>query len=116
MRAGRLRHRILLENPRLVGEETGGLEPDSTQTYPGDAGWQRVGWLMAEVQDVGARERFTVGQLASGITTNVLMRERADVTAQSRFIFGTRKLYVQGPPIHDTRHRQMTLTCQEKSL
>lgn len=115
MRAGKLRDLIRLERLRVVGEETGGFKPDPAGPNPSSE-YEFVGEVWADVEDVSARERFQVGQLDSGMGTRVTIRYHKMVDATCRFIFGGRTLYVIGPPVRDQRRRQMTLTCQERSV
>ena len=113
MKAGKLRHLLRLERPRVVGEETGGFKPDPEGP---PSGWDFAGEVRAEVTDVTARERFQVGQLDSGITTTVKTRYNEKIDATCRFRFGDRVLYVKGPAIKDARLREMTLTCEERTV
>lgn len=96
----------------MVTEETGGWKPDPAGPA---SGWEFVGELWGDVADVTARERFQIGQLDSGISTNVTIRFDARVNATCRLKHGPRTLYVKGPPIKDARLRQMTLTCEERT-
>lgn len=106
MRAGRLRHRVWIENPTEVDSGDGlGL----VRT------WNKVQEIYAAVEPIGSRERLQNNQIEAGITHRVTSRYTASLTTKSRLLFRGRYLHVVGPPINtDERDREVVVNCEER--
>ena len=64
MRAGLLRHRLIVERPDAARDATGG----ETNT------WVRVAEVWASIQPVGGREAAATGQVLAEVDTRVTIR------------------------------------------
>jgi SPP1 family predicted phage head-tail adaptor len=108
MRAGQLRHRVVLQT--LATGET-----------PGDGGysetWTDTATVWADVQPATAGGSEAVLGVAerSPITHTVRMRYRAAVTPRNRIKLGTRYLYVTGLQNIGEIDRELVLSCEERA-
>jgi SPP1 family predicted phage head-tail adaptor len=110
MRAGRLRHRVRLEQRVTERGAMGQEKPDSP--------WEAVAngvSVPAEVLGVSGGERVRGLTIEEGITSMVTIRYRSDVTADMRFVHDGRYLNINGPPVdREGRKRELVCMCQEK--
>lgn len=104
MQAGRLRHRVTLQQ----GTETLGAAGDVSRT------WTDVATVWGEVRPMSGREREIAGQLQSEETHTVRIRYRADVTPQMRLSWGGGTLHVVSVSADWTNARELVLRCAEK--
>lgn len=105
MRAGRLRHRVVIEQAMETQGELGGV---AYSWIPYASAW-------ADVQPLSSRERLGAGEHASEITHQVVIRYLGGVTAAMRLrLADGRVLALEGPPIDvGARRREMQLLCKE---
>jgi len=75
MRAGRLRHRVKIQQP------TTAQDPNTGEQVPG---WSDVATVWASVDPFSVREFVDAGAEQSSVSSRVLMRYRSDVTAAMR--------------------------------
>jgi SPP1 family predicted phage head-tail adaptor len=109
VRAGALRHRITLQNPK------------SPPTPDGDGGYTEDPWttlaanVPASIVPATARdlERVVAGTVQSSATHLVTIRYLAGVTTKTRVVFGTRLLSVTGVQNPEERNISLVLVCQE---
>ena len=105
MRVSMYRHRVTLQT---ATESTAGSYGETSLT------WSDVATsIPAEVRVIGETEGDRGEQVLGGATVVVMMRYRSDVDQESRFLYGTRELYVQGV-MPDVRNRELACTCAEK--
>lgn len=110
MRAGLLRHRVLLRLPQEVRDDFGGV------VYS----WANGDTVWAAVEPLQGREYMEARQIQSEITTRIRMRWRDDVTQAMRVVWvdpaSVRHEYeivsVQADPTHQ---REIVLMCKEAS-
>ena len=110
MRAGELREVLTIENPDLVPDVTGGQQAAVSSL------WKIVGTVRGRVESISSRERLFSGQLDAGASRKVLIRYNDLVTAQTRFDWRGRKLYVIGSPITDPKRTEMTCLVEERGV
>lgn len=103
MQAGRLRHRITIQEP--VVARNGFNEAITT--------WSNVATVWASVEPISGREFFAAEHVQSEITHRVRLRYRPGVTSEMRVSFGGR--YLQIESVIDVRERnaEMQLMCRE---
>lgn len=90
LQAGRLRHRIVFENPTEAEDEFG--EPVKT--------WQAIpdGECWARKEDLSGRELFQAQQISAEITTQFTIRYRTDIDARMSIRYGEQFYHIQGAP------------------
>ncbi len=99
MRAGRLKHRVIIESPADARDERGGV----TKV------WQTVGEVWAAVEPIRARERLTASQVVGDTTHKITLRYQAfpNLSERHRLNFGGRILHIAGPPINPDEDGEM---------
>lgn len=102
MRAGRLRHRVTLQQPVQV------RNADGTQARD----WLDVGTAWAAVEPLRGREFLESGQQHADLTHRVVMRHRP-VEATWRVVHGGHVLNIES--VVDKEHRgvELELMCKE---
>lgn len=105
MQAGKLRHRIMLQQPvETQNEDTGSIVE----------GWEDVKCIWAEVYALSAREFVASHAVQSEVTTRITIRCRSDITNRHRFVYRGRIYNIQGVlPDPDSGIEYMTLPCSE---
>ena len=77
MQAGRLRHRVTIQEPvKSQDPETGAVIN----------GWRDVVTTWAEITDLSAREFIAAQAVNSSITTRIVIRFRRGVTSRNRIV------------------------------
>ena len=107
MQAGRLRDRLVVQNPTTTRSPTG--QPVKT--------WSDTETIWAEVKGISGREQMFAGAELAEATIRVWIRFRHDVTAASRLkvLTGPFKgavLNVTGMPIPDAKGSQLEILCK----
>lgn len=105
MEAGRLRHRITIE------ERSGSTDSMGQVTYT----WSTLATVWAQVRMAGAGERFVSGadtELAQ-VSHRINIRYRDDVTTLNRVIHDGRTLDIHSAIDPEGRQREMLLLCRE---
>ncbi len=77
MPAGRLRHRVRIEQPVLTPDGMGG----STKA------WQELATVWAEIVAISSGEAVLAGKLTPRIARRFRLRYRADITAAMRLVY-----------------------------
>lgn len=105
MQAGKLRHRVTIQEPVMVqNSETGAVNKT----------WLDVATVWAEVSPLSARE-FIAAQASQGeITTRITIRYRSGITRQHRIIFRGDIYNIEGVlPDPKSGREYLTLPCSE---
>ena len=104
-RAGRLRHRVSLqEYVELVDPSTGARDND----------WREIAKIWASIEPLSARDFIQSSALQSQVTTRITIRFRAGVNASMRIVHKGRVYNVTGVLAdRDTGLEYLTLPCTE---
>lgn len=103
MQAGRLRHRVSIQ--QRVEARNGYGELIAT--------WSTLATVWGSVEPIRGREFFEAEQVQSEISTRVRIRYYDGITAQMRVLFGSRKLQILAVIDVNERHKEMQLMCKE---
>lgn len=106
MRAGRLRHRIVVQRATDAIDQYGDQTPS----------WSSLGTVWASVEPISSREYFAAAQTQGQVTTRVTMRPICGVTItpKDRIKFGTRYFDVQSVINAQELNKELQLLCVEK--
>ena len=104
MRAGRLRHRVVIQEPDNCVDAYGGPSH----------GWSDVARVFADIRPVRGQERLETLQVSADVTHTVIMRYRSGVTPKMRIRYGTRLLNVISVLNVGERNKQLELLCSEQ--
>ncbi|MGH1530007.1 phage head closure protein [Yersinia proxima] len=107
MQAGRLRHRVTIQNFITV-ELPSGQDLEE---------WRNGKTVHAEVKAISGRELVASGAEKAEATIRVWMRYRTDITASSRLLclngpFKGVVLEITGPPIPDPKGTRLEILCK----
>lgn len=105
MRAGSLRHRVLIE---------------SRQTSVGDLGgsiitWPELDTVWANVEPLRGQEYLAGQQLSNKVVAKITIRYRGDVTTDMRATWGTTVYDITDVVNVKGRYERLELMCQEVS-
>lgn len=105
MQAGKLRHRVTLQEPVKVQNSTTGAVINT---------WRDVSTIWAEVSPLSARE-FIAAQASQGeISTRITIRYRPGVTRKQRILFRGAIYNIEGVlPDPKSGREYLTLPCSE---
>ncbi len=103
MRAGKLKHKVTVEEPREARGETGQV---TTSFQPLATTW-------ASIEPLSGRELIAADQAQSETTIRVRMRYLAGVTNECRIVHGTRVLQIVSVIDPEDRHAELELMCRE---
>jgi SPP1 family predicted phage head-tail adaptor len=103
--AGRLRHRVILVQPSVTQDTTGGWQIDSTNT---------VATVWASVEALTGRELIAAQQKVSEVTHKVTIRWMAGIKANMNVQFDQRQFQIQAVENPDERHKMLVLLCIER--
>ncbi len=103
MNAGKLRHRVTVEQPTASSDGYGG----STVS------WTTFATAWAAVEPLSGREYFQAQQAQAAVTHKVTMRYLSGVTPRMRVKHGSRLLTIVSAIDTDERHRELVLMCEE---
>jgi SPP1 family predicted phage head-tail adaptor len=103
MQAGKLRHRVTVQQPQQQTNSLG--EPTLAYVDLFDA------WV--QIQPLSARELVFAKQLQLDTTHKVYTRWTPDITSDCRLVYNGRILNVIGVTNVDERNHDMVLTCCE---
>ena len=106
MRAGRLRHRITLQQPTRTQNSMG--EPVVS--------WSDVATVWAAVEPIKGSERLAADQLQAELDTRIVIRWSSDVSAISaawRCVFGSVIYNIAAPPVNRGQlNKDIELMCK----
>ncbi|AVO96996.1 TPA: phage head closure protein [Klebsiella pneumoniae] len=108
MQAGRLRHRITIQNFTISKTPSG--QPVES--------WTDGKTIWAEVKGISGRELLAAGVERADATIRVWVRFRTDISASSRLkvLNGPYKdavLNVTGPPVPDIKGTRLEILCKQ---
>lgn len=101
MKAGRLRHRVMLEKPERVRDALG--QPVIK--------WLLVAPLWAEINAVSGRELLSAGAEQGELTVRIWLRYRDDIKEDWRVIHDGIVYTLGAPPIPDAKKTRLELLC-----
>lgn len=105
MQAGKLRHRVTIQEPvQLQDSESGGVVPS----------WLDIATVWAEVYPLSAREFISAQAEQSEVTTRITIRYRPGITNKHRILFRQQVFNITGVlPDPDSGMEYLTLPCSE---
>lgn len=103
MQAGRLRHRVTIQNAVEARNAYG----EAIKT------WSTVATVYASVEPIRGREMFDAEQVQSEVTHRVRLRYRPGLTSQMRLLFNGRMFEIQTVINVNERNREVQLMCKE---
>ncbi|WP_110685079.1 phage head closure protein [Salinicola aestuarinus] len=105
MQAGKLRHRVQLQKKDQRQDPYSGEMLDD---------WQTTATVWASVEPLSVREFIAAGAERAAVTTRIVIRYRAGVTAQMRIVHRDRIYNIQGvQPDPRSGREYLTLPCVE---
>jgi SPP1 family predicted phage head-tail adaptor len=104
VRAGKLRHRITLQDRDTTRDSHGGYVKTWTDVATG---------IPAEAEPLRGREYAALQAAQSDVSIRFRIRYRSDVTATMRVLWEGKAFEIVGPPIDVAGlHRELWLMCQ----
>ena len=103
MKAGRLRHKVLIESETITQDAYGA----PTRT------WATFATVWASVMPLSGREYFEAGKTMSDVSTRIQIRYGTGITPQMRVKFGTRIYSIVSVINMDERNKEIELFCKE---
>lgn len=103
MIGGRLRHRVIIEQPDDSRSASGAIVK----------GWVEFASRWASIQPIRARETFQSKEFISEVTHQVKVRYLEGLTNKMRLVFGTRTFDILEVLNVDERNRELVLSCKE---
>ncbi len=104
MRAGRLRHRIIIQESTGTTRDIYGSEIKAWTTHK---------QVWAEINPPRSREFFATGQTQAEVVTQVRIRYLPDIDPRMRIKFGTRYLNINSIINPDERNKELIMMCNE---
>lgn len=105
MRAGRIRHRVTIQQRGTPSQNTHGED-----TTP----WVDQVTVYAEIKPLSGREFFTAQTTDSEVSTQITMRYRSGITTAKRIIRESRVWDIEAVIDVDERRRELQLMCVER--
>lgn len=106
MEAGKLRHRIAIQD-KTITLDSGGIP---TETWADIAGGSSI---PASLEPLKGREYFQAAAVSAENTIPVTIRYRPGVTSALRIVYGSRILNIRSVIDVDERHVKLILLCEE---
>ena len=103
MRAGKLRHRLIIESPQRASDGAGGAVVT----------WTQVASIWAHVTPVSARELRSAGQRAEKLTHRITLRYRSGINATMRLVGEGRVFNIDAIINEDERDHWLVCFCVE---
>jgi SPP1 family predicted phage head-tail adaptor len=104
MEAGKLRHKVTLEQLD-TGQDSAGAVERSWSDFARD--------IWASVEPLSGREYFQAQQVASETSVRVRIRYRSGVLPTMRVVYGDRRFEILAVIDPEERHRELQLMCSE---
>lgn len=105
MRAGKLRHRLTIQEPTdTVGDTYG----DATIT------WSDYATVWGSVTPLRGQEQYQADQVQAGVTHRVTMRYRVGITSKMRISHNGRVLSIMSVIDREDRNIELELMCMEE--
>ncbi len=102
---GELRHRVRLETPLRSPDGAGGV----TET------WTLLDEVWAGIRPLGGFETVEADGLKARVTHRITVRHRTDVTAEMRFVLGSRRFHIHAVVDPDERKRILSCLAEERT-
>lgn len=106
MRAGRLRHRITIQQ-YVTGS------PQQKATGEPDGAWSTYATVWASVEPVSGREPFLAQAHLAEVTTKIGLRYRSGITSAMRVSFDSRIFDIKAILNWEERNIELQLLCTE---
>jgi SPP1 family predicted phage head-tail adaptor len=103
MRAGKLKHPIIIQEVTETQSETGA--PAET--------WSTFAEVWAAIEPLRGREFFASKQIQAEVTTRIRIRYLEGITPKMRVLWGERIYLIDAIIDLEERHREMQLMCRE---
>lgn len=103
---GKLRHRLILEEPVRLDDEAGG----ASET------WREVATLWASIRARSGKETLAADQFAGRVNSEITIRYRPDVVPAMRFRSQNRIFAILAVLDEDGRRRWQKCLCEERFL
>lgn len=103
MRAGRLRHLIIIERPSETQGTTGEMVPS----------WSSFATVWGSVEPLRGREFWSAKEMQAQIDTRIRIRYLAGVTPKMRVLYGERVYLIYAVIDPEYRHQELQLMSQE---
>ena len=103
MRAGRLRHRVTIQQPTEGAPNSYGETANT---------WSTLATVWALVQTMSGREGYYAAQVQPDASVQITMRYREDVTTDMRVSYDSRYFNILSV-IPDPKNTQLVLACAE---
>ncbi len=106
MRAGALRHRVILESMTKLDDGGGGVSVI----------WEQVAPLWVAIKPLSGRERLAAGQYASRLSHEITLRYRTLALPEMRFRKGSRIFEITAVINVDEKSQWLRALCAEREL
>lgn len=106
MRAGRLRHRVTIQ--QLVA-----ASPDQYGTGEPDEGWSDVATVWASVEPLQGKALFAAQEMHADVEVSIRLRYRSGITEKMRVVFESRFYEIVAVIDNQERHIELQLLCRE---
>lgn len=105
LEAGKLRHRVVIEQPSNEQDETtGAMSPD----------WTEVCTVWAAIKPLSTREFIAAQAQQSKVIGKIIIRYRDDITAEMRAVHGNKIYSIEGVfPDEDSGQEYLSLVVAE---
>jgi SPP1 family predicted phage head-tail adaptor len=103
MKAGKLRHRLTLQNKTKTRDEYG------AETE----GWVDVATVWAAIEPLQGREYLAAQQIQADVTHRITIRYRADIRPAMRGVLGARAFDITSVIDPEERHQELQLMAVE---
>lgn len=103
MRAGRLRHKVIIQTPTEVNDSQG--QPIKT--------WSTYAQPFASVEPLNGNELFTASGVNSKVIARIRLRYLAGLTTKMRILFDNRYYNIESPIDPAERNAEIVLMCSE---
>tara|TARA_Y100000310_G_scaffold26152_1_gene24949 strand:- start:64 stop:399 length:336 start_codon:yes stop_codon:yes gene_type:complete len=103
LRAGDLRHSVIIQTPTLTQDAVGGQ----------DTSWATHATVWAELKPISGQEYLDPRSVQAEVSHQVRIRYLSTVTPDMRLLYGARVFEIVAVMDVDTRGREMLLNCKE---
>jgi len=101
MRAGKLRHRVTIQQQTKTQDSTGSVIPS----------WSALATVWAAIEPLSGRELFSASQVQSSVTTRIRIRARDGITPKMRVLHGSTVFDIEAVLPDPTKNREIHLMC-----
>lgn len=103
MRAGELRHRVVLQAKTITRDDYGSPSPS----------YRSLATIWAGVEDLTGREFWEASKINSEVTSRIKIRYRAGIRPDMRIIFSSRTFDILAVLDPEGRRTELHLMCRE---